>query len=71
VVAIIEGRRAAAAEIGARAERAAGSRDDDGADGVIAVGLVECRHHLVEHRGIQRVQPVRPVQGNGGHAVGD
>src|SRR6185295_12369743 len=59
----------AAGQVRARAERAPRPGDDQHAHVVVRIGPVEHREELVEHDGVQRVELVRPVQGDGGDAV--
>jgi len=54
--------RTAAAEVGARAEGTAGARHDDGAYGVVGVGLVEGSDELADDRGVDGIEPVGTVE---------
>src|SRR6266850_1678131 len=60
---------AAPGKIRARAERAARPGDDQRADRVVGVGQLEDGEQLLEHDGVERVELVRAVQGDGGHAL--
>src|SRR6185503_20727476 len=64
-------RRATAAEVGARAERPTGAGDDHRAHAVVAVRRIEGLDQLADHRGVDGVEPVGPVQCDRGHAVSD
>ena len=64
-------RRAAGAEIGARAERAARAGDDDGAHVVVGVGAVPRLAELAQHRRGDGVEAIRTVQGDRADSVLD
>src|SRR5438876_993295 len=64
-------RLAAAAEVGPRAECAAGAGHDHRPHVVVAVGAVEGLHQLADEGGVDGVEPVGAVEGDGRHAVGD
>ena len=64
-------RPAAAAEVGAGAEAAPRARDDHRAHVVVGVDAVERVDQLLHHRRGERVEPLRAVQGDGRHAIGD
>jgi hypothetical protein len=51
-------------------KRAARAGDDDGAHGVVGVGLVERLDRVVHHPDGERVQLVRTMERDGGDAVG-
>ena len=61
----------AGGKIGAGAEPAPGAGDDDGADVVVLVGLVEGVDQFLLHRGVEGVELVGPVQGDGQDLLGD
>src|SRR5204863_4673111 len=52
----------AAAEVGARTERAAGAGDDDGAHAVVGVGAVEGGDELTDDGRVDGVEPVGAVE---------
>src|SRR5207245_5733455 len=56
-------RRAAGAEIGARAEGAPGPGHDDRTYGVVGVGAIPRLAELAKHRRGDRVEPIPAVQG--------
>ena len=64
-------RPAAAPEVRARAEGAAGAGDDHRPHVVVAIGLVEGRHQLADRGRVDGVEPVRPVQRERRDAVRD
>jgi hypothetical protein len=68
--AAVEG-RAARRQVGAGAEGAAGAGDDDDANVVVAIGLVEQRRELAPHPRVVGVEPVRAVERDRGDAAVD
>jgi hypothetical protein len=64
---VVEG-LGAGREVGSGAERPAGAGDDHAANGVVGIGDVEGGDHVLHHLGIERVQLLRPVQGDGRNA---
>ena len=63
-------RLAPAAKVGAGAEGAAGAGDDHRPHAVVAVGPIESLDQLADHRGVDGVEAVRPVERDRGHPVG-
>jgi hypothetical protein len=61
----------AGGEVRAGAEATPGAGDDDGADVVVLVGLVEGVDQLPLHGGVEGVELVRPVQCDGEDLFGD
>src|SRR5947208_611657 len=61
----------AGGKVGAGAEGAPGTGDDDGADVVVLVGRVEGVDQFLLHRGVEGVELVRPVQRDRENLLGD
>jgi hypothetical protein len=57
--------------VAARTEAAPCAGDDDAADGRVVGAALERGDRRIEHRPGERVQPLRPVQREHGHAVAD
>src|SRR5216684_4193505 len=58
-------------DVAAAAERLAGAGDDDDVDGVVALRFGKRIRPGIRHLPGEGVHPLRPVQGDGGDAVGD
>ncbi len=56
-------------EVSAGAEASTAARHDDGPHVVVGVGSIEGVEQLVHHPVGERVEPLRSVEGDGGHAV--
>src|SRR5207237_8787501 len=70
LAAAVEG-LAAAAQVGARAEGAAGAGDDHRAHAVVGIGTIEGVEALTDYGAVDGVEAVGTVEGQRGDSVGD